>query len=48
MAPFMWSFKGNINRFNIDTQLFQYIIILFGLFNLSLCLYEDQVGKFDW
>ncbi|KAK0181962.1 hypothetical protein PV327_000139 [Microctonus hyperodae] len=48
MAPFMWSFKRNISRFNIDTQLFQYIIILFGLFNLSLCLYEDQVGKFDW
>ncbi|XP_012249400.1 ER membrane protein complex subunit 1 isoform X2 [Bombus vosnesenskii] len=48
MAPFVWSFRGNINRFLIDVQILQYLIILVGLFNLSLCLYEDQVGKFDW
>ncbi|KOC59525.1 ER membrane protein complex subunit 1, partial [Habropoda laboriosa] len=48
MAPFVWSFRGNINRFLIDVQILQYLIVLFGLFNLSLCLYEDQVGKFDW
>ncbi|CAK9820665.1 ER membrane protein complex subunit 1 [Anthophora plagiata] len=48
MAPFVWSFRGNINRFLIDIQILQYLIVLFGLFNLSLCLYEDQVGKFDW
>ncbi|XP_071864290.1 ER membrane protein complex subunit 1 isoform X2 [Bombus fervidus] len=48
MAPFVWSFRGNINRFLIDVQILQYLIILIGLFNLSLCLYEDQVGKFDW
>ncbi|CAD1469229.1 unnamed protein product, partial [Heterotrigona itama] len=48
MAPFVRSFKGNIHRFLIDVQILQYLIILVGLFNLSLCLYEDQVGKFDW
>ncbi|XP_060821022.1 ER membrane protein complex subunit 1 isoform X2 [Bombus pascuorum] len=48
MAPFAWSFRRNINRFLIDVQILQYLIILFGLFSLSLCLYEDQVGKFDW
>ncbi|XP_017764681.1 PREDICTED: ER membrane protein complex subunit 1 isoform X2 [Eufriesea mexicana] len=48
MAPFVWSFRGNINRFLIDVQILQYLIVLVGLFNLSLCLYEDQVGKFDW
>ncbi|XP_011303674.1 ER membrane protein complex subunit 1 isoform X2 [Fopius arisanus] len=48
MAPFVWTFKGNIHRFITDGQLLQYFIILFSLFNFSLCLYEDQVGKFDW
>ncbi|KAK9303009.1 hypothetical protein QLX08_005182 [Tetragonisca angustula] len=48
MAPFVRSFRGNIHRFLIDVQILQYLIILVGLFNLSLCLYEDQVGKFDW
>ncbi|KOX73244.1 ER membrane protein complex subunit 1 [Melipona quadrifasciata] len=48
MAPFVRSFRGNIHRFLIDVQILQYLIILIGLFNLSLCLYEDQVGKFDW
>ncbi|XP_015111319.1 ER membrane protein complex subunit 1 isoform X2 [Diachasma alloeum] len=48
MAPFVWTFKGNIHRFITDGQFIQYFIILFSLFNLSLCLYEDQVGKFDW
>ncbi|XP_012144585.1 ER membrane protein complex subunit 1 isoform X2 [Megachile rotundata] len=48
MALFIWSFRGNINRFLTDVQILQYLIVLFGLFNLSLCLYEDQVGKFDW
>ncbi|XP_029663445.1 ER membrane protein complex subunit 1 isoform X2 [Formica exsecta] len=48
MAPFAWTFRGNINRFFIDAQILQYLIVLVGLFNLSLCLYEDQVGKFDW
>ncbi|XP_076766760.1 ER membrane protein complex subunit 1 isoform X2 [Xylocopa sonorina] len=48
MALFVWSFRGNINRFLIDVQIFQWLIVLVGLFNLSLCLYEDQVGKFDW
>ncbi|XP_015606269.1 ER membrane protein complex subunit 1 isoform X2 [Cephus cinctus] len=48
MAPFLPSFRGNIKRFLTDVQLLQYLIVLFGLFNLSLCLYEDQVGKFDW
>ncbi|CAL7933904.1 unnamed protein product [Xylocopa violacea] len=48
MALFVWSFRGNINRFLIDVQILQCLIVLVGLFNLSLCLYEDQVGKFDW
>lgn len=48
MALFVRSFRGNIHRFLIDVQILQYLIILIGLFNLSLCLYEDQVGKFDW
>ncbi|KAG8036512.1 hypothetical protein G9C98_003834 [Cotesia typhae] len=48
MAPSMPNFRVNINRFINDSLLFQYLIILFGVFNLSLCLYEDQVGKFDW
>ncbi|KAM0733593.1 ER membrane protein complex subunit 1 [Formica fusca] len=48
MAPFAWTFRGNINRFFVDAQILQYLIVLVGLFNLSLCLYEDQVGKFDW
>ncbi|XP_043271773.1 ER membrane protein complex subunit 1 isoform X2 [Venturia canescens] len=37
-----------MNRFVADAQLFQYLIVFFGLFSLSLGLYEDQVGKFDW
>ncbi|XP_063985411.1 ER membrane protein complex subunit 1 isoform X2 [Diachasmimorpha longicaudata] len=48
MALFVWTFKANIHRFIADGQFIQYFIILFSLFNLSLCLYEDQVGKFDW
>ena len=48
MAPFAWSFRGNINRLLIDVQILPCLIVLFGLFNLSLCLYEDQIGKFDW
>ncbi|XP_012286292.1 ER membrane protein complex subunit 1 isoform X2 [Orussus abietinus] len=48
MAPLLWSFRGNFNRFLLDIQVLQYLIVFFGLFNLSLCLYEDQVGKFDW
>ncbi|XP_050465418.1 ER membrane protein complex subunit 1 isoform X2 [Cataglyphis hispanica] len=48
MAPFAWTFRGNINRFFVDAQILQYLIVLVSLFNLSLCLYEDQVGKFDW
>ncbi|XP_044011257.1 ER membrane protein complex subunit 1 isoform X2 [Aphidius gifuensis] len=48
MAPFMWAFRGNLHRLFNDIQLVQYLFILFGLFHLSLGLYEDQVGKFDW
>ncbi|XP_033226104.1 ER membrane protein complex subunit 1 isoform X2 [Belonocnema kinseyi] len=48
MALFIWSYKRNINRFLTDAHLIQYLIVLFGLFNFSLGLYEDQVGKFDW
>ncbi|XP_008550454.1 ER membrane protein complex subunit 1 [Microplitis demolitor] len=48
MASLMPHFRGNICRFINDTLLLQYLVILFGVFNLSLCLYEDQVGKFDW
>ncbi|XP_076174613.1 ER membrane protein complex subunit 1 isoform X2 [Ptiloglossa arizonensis] len=48
MAPFMWSSRGNINRFLTDVQILQCLIVLFGLFNFSLCLYEDQIRKFDW
>ncbi|XP_057338793.1 ER membrane protein complex subunit 1 isoform X2 [Microplitis mediator] len=48
MASIMPHFRGNIYRFINDTLLLQYLVILFGVFNLSLCLYEDQVGKFDW
>ncbi|XP_011264127.1 ER membrane protein complex subunit 1 isoform X1 [Camponotus floridanus] len=48
MAPFAWTIRGNVNRFFVDAQILQYLIVLAGLFNLSLCLYEDQVGKFDW
>ncbi|XP_076656001.1 ER membrane protein complex subunit 1 isoform X4 [Halictus rubicundus] len=48
MAPFVWSFRGNINRFLTDVQILQFFLVLIGLFNLSVCLYEDQIGKFDW
>ncbi|XP_011702043.1 PREDICTED: ER membrane protein complex subunit 1 isoform X2 [Wasmannia auropunctata] len=48
MAPYAWSFRGNLNRFLVDVPILQCLIVLMGLFNLSLCLYEDQVGKFDW
>ncbi|XP_034941142.1 ER membrane protein complex subunit 1 isoform X2 [Chelonus insularis] len=49
MASVMYgSVKGIINHGIFDIQLLQFIVILFGLFNYSLCLYEDQVGKFDW
>ncbi|XP_012231716.1 ER membrane protein complex subunit 1 isoform X2 [Linepithema humile] len=48
MAPFAWTFRGNVNRFFVDAQILQYLIVLVGLFNFSLGLYEDQVGKFDW
>lgn len=40
--------KGNNFRFISDIQFIQCIAILFGLFNLSVCLFEDQIGKFDW
>jgi len=42
-----WSFRGNLNRF-LDVPILQCLIVLVSLLNLSLCLYEDQVGKFDW
>lgn len=29
-------------------SIFQLFILLLSYLNLSLCLYEDQVGKFDW
>jgi len=48
MAPCAWSFRRNLNRFLVDAPILQCLIVLVGLFNLSLCLYEDQVGKFDW
>jgi ER membrane protein complex subunit 1 len=48
MAPCAWSFRGNLNRFLGDVPILQCLIVLVSLFNLSLCLYEDQVGKFDW
>ncbi|XP_071560616.1 ER membrane protein complex subunit 1 isoform X2 [Temnothorax nylanderi] len=48
MAPCAWSFRGNLNRFLVDAPILQCLIVLVSLFNLSLCLYEDQVGKFDW
>ncbi|XP_046465087.1 ER membrane protein complex subunit 1 isoform X1 [Neodiprion pinetum] len=48
MGPFVPDLRGKFNRFLSDIQLLQYLIVFFGLFNLSLCLYEDQVGKFDW
>lgn len=40
--------KGFNFNFMTDLQFFQYLFILFGLFNLSVCLFEDQIGKFDW
>ncbi|OXU30919.1 hypothetical protein TSAR_001886 [Trichomalopsis sarcophagae] len=51
MAPSLIAspnFRGNFNRLFTDSQFLQCLILLFSLFNLSLCLYEDQVGKFDW
>ncbi|XP_066599406.1 ER membrane protein complex subunit 1 isoform X2 [Prorops nasuta] len=48
MVPLIRSFRGNISRFLNEAQLFQFLLVFVGLFNLSLCLYEDQVGKFDW
>ncbi|XP_020295195.1 ER membrane protein complex subunit 1 isoform X2 [Pseudomyrmex gracilis] len=41
-----WTFHRGINRLLVDAQIL--LIVLVGLFDLSLCLYEDQVGKFDW
>uniref|UniRef100_U5ER11 ER membrane protein complex subunit 1 n=1 Tax=Corethrella appendiculata TaxID=1370023 RepID=U5ER11_9DIPT len=35
-------------KFNCKFNLNYLILLLFSLFNLSFCLYEDQVGKFDW
>lgn len=29
-------------------ELFLYMIILKLLFQFADCLYEDQIGKFDW
>lgn len=40
--------KGNNLCFLTDLQFIQCLAILFGLFNLSVCLFEDQIGKFDW
>ncbi|XP_015176654.1 PREDICTED: ER membrane protein complex subunit 1 isoform X1 [Polistes dominula] len=48
MASFAWSLRGNVSRFLTDVQILQYLIVFISLFNLSVCLYEDQVGKFDW
>lgn len=31
-----------------NIHFFQCIIILCGFVNLSVCLFEDQIGKFDW
>lgn len=47
MAP-LWTFRPNFNRLLTDIQFIQYLFLLFVLFNSSLALYEDQVGKFDW
>ncbi|XP_014469109.1 PREDICTED: ER membrane protein complex subunit 1 isoform X2 [Dinoponera quadriceps] len=48
MARFAWTFRGNVSRLLTDVQILQCLIVLVSFFNLSLCLYEDQVGKFDW
>ncbi|XP_012531272.1 ER membrane protein complex subunit 1 isoform X3 [Monomorium pharaonis] len=48
MAPCAWSFRGSLNQFLANAPILQCLVVLVSLFNLSLCLYEDQVGKFDW
>ncbi|XP_043497857.1 ER membrane protein complex subunit 1 isoform X1 [Polistes fuscatus] len=48
MASSAWTLRGNVSRFITDVQILLYLIIFISLFNISLCLYEDQVGKFDW
>lgn len=42
------NFVANFLRSFANLHLFQILIIISGLFNLTVCLYEDQVGKFDW
>ncbi|KAJ8672798.1 hypothetical protein QAD02_004058 [Eretmocerus hayati] len=48
MAPSPQLAGPGLRRIFNETQLLHCLIVLLGLFNLSLCLYEDQVGKFDW
>lgn len=48
MASFLLNFQRNINCFLRNAHLLQYLIVFIGLFSVSLGLYEDQIGKFDW
>ncbi|XP_017885451.1 ER membrane protein complex subunit 1 isoform X2 [Ceratina calcarata] len=41
----LFLFNRNLNRLSI---IFQLLIVCITLFRDSNCLYEDQVGKFDW
>ncbi|XP_014216207.1 ER membrane protein complex subunit 1 isoform X2 [Copidosoma floridanum] len=40
--------RGNFCRLFTDSQFLQCLVIFLSLLNLSQCLYEDQIGKFDW
>lgn len=40
--------NSDIFNFTKKTNIFLLTVVLLNLFNLSECLYEDQIGKFDW
>ncbi|KAL0117773.1 hypothetical protein PUN28_008875 [Cardiocondyla obscurior] len=48
MAPNAWPFRRNLNRLLVNVPVLYCLIVLVSLLDFSLCLYEDQVGKFDW
>lgn len=37
-----------LNDFRKNINLFVLLLTFTSLFNLSECLFEDQIGKFDW
>ncbi|RVE41979.1 hypothetical protein evm_013369 [Chilo suppressalis] len=48
MGKLSFSLKPNFLGLLKFLNSFNWFIVFFSLVNLSVCIYEDQIGKFDW